>query len=464
MKLYFAIAIILTLLLFIQPIDSDGDFFQHLNIGKFIVENHALPRNDDLTFTANGRPYTAYAWAWGVGYFLLFRSFGPIGVNALTFLTALTTFFLLFLLLKLIATQKKVFLFATSATMLLVAPLIATRWPTRPEIVQFPLIILILLIDRVSEKKPRLVLIFPIIILAWANLYGSSVLLGLGIILASAIFKTGANRINLSIAISLSFVASFLNGYGSDSVFFIRLIPQMTKIWGDWSGFLEILAGPNFFGFPKTILIVYFSYLLIFGFLLFKNLSLTRKNLFYFLLSFSILVPLFAARHRGLAALLSAPFLFILIEATLTESKKMWTPIIFSGIAISLLHLWASPPKLGLNENDFPQKLVKFIEREKLTGKVFNTQRIGSFLSYNLNPKIKVYSDTRDDLFVGTTVLTSLEKTLSNNLNPDFLLRKNGIDLVIVSKFDGQSFNYLLTNSRWKRIYNEGNYSIFKRI
>jgi len=39
----------------------------------------------------------------------------------------------------------------------------------------------------------------------------------------------------------------------------------------------------------------------------------------------------------------------------------------------------------------------------------FNTPRIGGFLAYYLAPQIKTFSDTRDDLFVGTGVLEATE-------------------------------------------------------
>lgn len=56
-KLLLSLYFLAIFIFFISPMDSDGDFFQHANIGRYVLENKSLPHFDTLTVTTQGEKY-----------------------------------------------------------------------------------------------------------------------------------------------------------------------------------------------------------------------------------------------------------------------------------------------------------------------------------------------------------------------------------------------------------------------
>lgn len=470
LKIAFLTGIIIAL--FLHAIDSDGDFFQHINIGKFIVENHTFPHFDNLTFTAFGREYIGYAWGAGVIFYLLYLKLGYLAVNFFVLGTALLTFGFLLWYFKLLL--KRLYPNNSSEnasliTSLIIAPLIATRFPTRPEIFQFPLVVFILVTEELALITPWKIYFLPLIILLWTNFYGSSALLGLGIIgillffkfLSSSKNRLPIGKVNLlhqGIAFCLSIGAAFLTPYGLKSLFFIQFIPKMTELWGDWGGIIRIMRQADFYGFPGYIIVLCVILLVFVIALVLNNRKLALKYPAFLLFALSLFIPFLAIRHRALAALLSAPLLAILISQLSQKSQRLLT---ISAAIMIFVVVAMSPPTIGSNDLTFPHKMVTFMKGHQLSGRVFNTQQIGSFLEYSLSPQVKTFSDTRDELFIGTNTLESIAPVLSSGTSLNLILRKYRIEIVILSVFDGNSYKDLLHDPRWTLVYFDNTYMIF---
>lgn len=470
LTIYLGLIIVLALL-FLRPIDSDGDFFQHVNIGRFIVEYHTFPHFDNLTFTASGREYVGYAWGAGVIFYLLYTKIGFLAINLFVLGVALSTFALLIWYLNLLLSRlgKKTSANTVSLlTALLVAPLIATRFPTRPEIFQFPLVMGILLTYELAKPSIWKFYFLPVIILLWTNLYGSSAILGLGLIGLLSFFtfirhwlsaeKSKNIAWHFFFSFGLSVVTAFINPYGLKSLFFIQYIPKMTELWGDWGGIIRIMQSASLYGFPAYIIVFCLLLLILVYALAIKDYKEALKHPEYLILSLSLLVPFLAIRHRALAALLSAPILAILLTNLSQTSKKI---LCASAILMFSLVIYQSPPDVGGNETIFPEKMVTFIKKANLSGRVFNTQQIGSFLEYRLNPQVKTFSDTRDELFIGTNALESIIPVLTSGTSLNLVLRKYRIDIVILSVSDGNSYKDILHDPRWSLVYFDQTYTIF---
>ncbi len=445
----------LSILLFLRPIDSDGDFFQHVNIGKFVLFNLALPHYDNLTFTANGHEYIGYAWASGVIFYFLYSNFGFMAINILVLAIGLLTTFLLYSLLKILVKSDKTALVATLVTV----PIVASRWPTRPEIFIYPIFIGYFLLDLLWQKKPWLLIFFPLLTLLLVNLYGSS-FPAAGIVLILLAIKNLKNK-NLLFFLTIfsCFPLALLNGYGFKSLLFITLIPKMTTLWGDWGGIIDLIKGPNFYGFSGGIIYAYIFYFIFFLILIIFGRKILSKNLFYFVLSLSLIIPFIAIRQRALVVILASPMLAIL----LAEKKHFFYPSIILGGILIMLILTVGGPKFGGNEEVFPPKMISFIKEKNLSGRVFNTQQIGSFLEYNLSSQTKTFSDTRDDLFIGTNVLESISPFLSHGVSLNYILRKYNVNIVILSITDGFSINDLEHDPHWLQIYRGERYHVFTR-
>jgi hypothetical protein len=232
----------------------------------------------------------------------------------------------------------------------------------------------------------------------------------------------------------------------------------MTELWGDWGGIIKIMHSASFYGFPGYIIALCLTLLALALFLIIVDHKEALKHPEFIILSLSLFVPFLAIRHRALAALLSAPILAILIANLSQKSKK----ILCAGAFIMVLFVvYMSPPGVGGNETIFPEKMITFIKTANLSGRVFNTQQIGSFLEYRLNPQIKTFSDTRDELFIGTNALESIIPVLSSGTSLNLVLRKYRIDIVILSVSDGNSYKDILHDPKWSLVYFDGTYMVF---
>ena len=139
------------LFLFLRPVSGDGDLFHHLASGKYFFENSAVPRIDDYTFTANGKTWIAHSWGSGVLFYLFYKLAGLFGISFFVFFTAVLTFLLIWKLLKTRGiAEKTIFLL-----ILLAAPLVSIRFPSRPEIMTYPLLLSLLIIGEKAGKKAQ---------------------------------------------------------------------------------------------------------------------------------------------------------------------------------------------------------------------------------------------------------------------------------------------------------------------
>jgi len=465
-KWVLAIFLALIFLFFIRPIEGDGDFFHHLNTGKFILGNHTLPGLDNLTFSAGERPWTAHSWATGLIFYLIYSRTGPLGINLLVALIAVITFFLLFLWVRNYTHSDELALLLIT----LVALLAAIRWPARPEIFSYPFAISFFLIDLYKKRHPKIVLSYPLLTLLWANLYGGSIIFGLAILILLGVKQTFVDRgIKASqkifyFSLLASFPASFLNGYGSKSVFFIFLIPNAANVLGEWAGAFTILSRA-----PLQVLVVFQYYLLIyflylFFFLLVLILALRKLRDYPFLavLALALLAPLLSFRYIVLAVIFSAPLFGVLLsEASHIHKSKVLGVIMALCIGVPLiLSFQIYPHGIGQDNYDFPKELIEYFKDNKLAGKVYNSQRIGSFLSYHLYPQVLVFYDTRDDLFLGTEALKDLYDTIPKSKSIIPLLEKYKADLAVVELTESSSYQPLFISEGWKPVFLAGRYAV----
>lgn len=450
--------------LFLHPIDSDGDFFQHVNIGRYVLEKNSLPYTDNLTFTAAGKPYLGYSWGTGVIFYLLYKYLGPIGVNLFVAGIATLTAFILFRFLQIITKSDKI----TFLTLALTLPVIATRFPSRPEIMTYLFVAALLLVNELRHKSGRLSFFFPFIILLWANMYSVSVLVGLGLLSLFVIqqwfidkrcFLKDEKFFYLSVL--ACFPIAFLNGYGASALLYVLRVRELTEFHGDWASIDRILTNA-----PAGDLLVYQYRLLIFFlyisfFILLTAISYKTvlHNTLFAVLSLGLIVTFVAARQIPLAVFLSMPFLAILLSQ-LNRSRKFIFSLSLIVCAFSLFILIRNdPPKTGEDTETFPKTMISFMNKHQLEGNVFNTQRIGSFISYHLYPQIKVFSDTRDDLFVNTTVLQEMGRIFYSQKRMAQLLDSYKIDIVIADLTEGGSYPFLLKDG-WIPVYNDSLYLI----
>lgn len=451
--------------LFLHPVGGDGDYYHHLTAGKYIVTHHAFPFDDSFTFTTPGKDWINHSWLGGVTFYLLDSTFGPLGVSVFVSLVAVLTLLLLTSLLKSYRLPNSV----TFPIVILSAAVLSTRWPSRPEIFAYPLVISILLIERLRERKPKLVLFYPLIILLWANLYGVSVLVGVILLAALMVRRFLADRFKILrsqwffyISGIISLPLSLLNGYGVKSLFYIYYIREIGQKEMEWYGALKILTNAPYvymlsFQYRFLIYLLFFGLIAVLAVINFKKL----KNIpLETLLALSIFTPLFAFRQFPLAGVLSAPFLGLGFLALInTPFKKIANVSLFviAGFAVAIA-IWVNPPHI-VSPGDYPAGLVPFIKNHSLQGNALNHPQDGGYLSYRLYPNIKIFADTRDELYLGTTIMEDYFGAIAEKRVLQ-VLEKYKVDIVIGDLSQGDAFKALFYSDTWAPVYIGGHYFV----
>lgn len=463
-KLILPIFFIIIALLFLQPFDGNPDFYHHINSGREIIKEGTFPYFDKLTHTANGNYWVAYAWGSGVIFYLFFQYLGPISVSLVCTLIGFFILLLIYILLRSYAVSKTTGLVSTAFA----AVLIATRFPQRPEIFTYPFLVSLLIIDKVKEKHPKIIFFLPVIFLLWTNLYGSSVILGLGLISALILkqFITDKSRIlpqqKLFYALSLAaFPLALVNPNGINSLLYIFFIPEVAKYEGEWGNINVILnETPEsyiiVYQYLILIYLLYLSTLLLISILSFKKLKQT--NLLLIILGFAVFIPIIAFRQTPIAAIFSIPLFALLLNH---QKQIIKIGVLVITLIMAAILIWIKNP-LSWGTHYSPQSdLVQFIKEHNLKGKAFNHQNTGSFLSYYFFPDILVFFDTRDDLFQNNKAFKDLYNAQMGNSSIMPLLEKYQIDLVVADFFtDALNYKDLFNSSSWAVVYFNDRYFI----
>jgi hypothetical protein len=105
---------------------------------------------------------------------------------------------------------------------------------------------------------------------------------------------------------------------------------------------------------------------------------------------------------------------------------------------------------LGIEERIYPTGVVKFIQQNKIYGKMYNSHSLGGFLIYKFYPIQKVFFDGRnlvyEDLIRNFWTKTGWSKI-------DELFKTFSINYAIVAYSDIEILNYLNINPNWKLVY-----------
>lgn len=423
--------LIASFFLFLHPVNS-GDFFHHLATGRDIVTTGKLPRTDTWTFTAFGKPWIAHSWGSGVVYYLIYTLAGYHGISVFFALIGVAT----------------VWLISLSSRSLLVgfmaAALLSLRWPSRPEVMApfFSALLLFLM--------PRRIRLTPILIWAWALLYGSSVFLG--IILLTSYLLIHARRIKpLLWVVLLSLLAANANGYGWKSFFYIFFIPAIAGNVGEWLPVTRALdpANPGVALFYQYQVLVYGVFALGTIFLVLRY----HADRFSRLLALSVALPFFAVRFMNLTPVLAAPFL-----SSARTAKLLFLAI---GIAAAYVRIITYPIGTGLSDIPFASSSIRYLADHNVHGTIFASQELGGFLAWEL-PDSFIFYDTRDDLFVHTDVANDLARLHNGQTDLRTILRKYRADIVIAD-VDSEIAAPLLYLTTWKLVHVSDNTMVLVR-
>ena len=421
---------------------TNNDLFLHLRTGSIVLATGSVPRVDDYSALAHGRPFVAHEWLAGVIFRLVERAFGSHGFEAIGLLkvaVALLTVALLLRTARHLGADRIVAIACAAVVMLLAA----ARFLDRPHIFSYLLLASFLLI--LARRRARraaggpggglwLLLLLEV---AWANLHGSF-LLGPALVGLAAVAEAiegqacataerqtrRAEATRLALVAAALIPAALLNPYGVELLRFpfaltgSAFMGQIYEWLPPWSELYRstymaryyviwaaigiaahgaVLARARRAGLPPAGL---FPALL---FAAFFVLSLRmNRNVTDFALATcpGVAAALTSPRPRrgtgatsgtggAVAANLAAGALAALLAGSAT-----WFAI--AGYPLSPSS--RRPFGLGIGPG-IPVAAADYVERNGIRGNAFNTYSAGAYLVYRFHPAVRVGMDSRNDVY-----------------------------------------------------------------
>ncbi|GFE58402.1 hypothetical protein [Geobacter sp. AOG1] len=476
--------IFLTILLYLSFYDTsgmlgDGDTGYHIRAGEYIIKTFSIPKLDMFSFHTPPLHWTAHEWLSEVIMAYIHRAFGLTGVVVFfSFLLSLAHY----LLFRILRSYTSNILWAILVIILVIGSSLI-HWLARPHIFSLLLMIIwyYLLESWHYGRRDRLYLL-PLIMLLWVNLHGGFLggFMLLGAYLAGNIFNmltaTPSERGHyqqkcrqLGLTIGVCLFACLVNPLGYHILLFPFKLVSDKYIMDHVSEFLS----PNFHERMP------FKYLL---FLLITLFAITKKRLDAVELVLVLLftnMALYSARYIPLFALIVAPIITRHANYALDFPDNNVTRFFrkraenISKIDASVQgYLWPIMTVLivaiavisGKIQHTFDDKIkavaaVEFLEKERISGNMFNNDEIGDYIIYRTYPLYKVFIDGRLDMY-GTGIMKEYSKVTKFEHNWEDTFKKYNIKWVI---FDTDSVfsRFLLHNNNWTLIYSDKVASIF---
>jgi hypothetical protein len=453
-----SLLLVLALVTTLSPI-RNYDYWWHLKTGALVVERGEVPRSDPYSFTAAGTPWVDHEWLAQVVMFLVHRSAGP------ALLVLLKSGLLCGLAFWAARHLEREGHGPAGTAVLLVPALIggAFRFDVRPELATLLLVpasLALALRARRTASRVPLIGIAALTVVG-ANLHVGVILLPVFLALAAAAtFVWGAlgrgeqeshgvepdhGRRTTGFALSLlatAFATALLigaNPYGY----------RLYRVPFDLRALLSGLPWPNLEWVRPTFETLPLLYVC--GGASLMILLLGRKSLDPITapaLVASLALALLHARNAGLFFLLLPWGLARPLRALVERLKT--TPLYLRGtggdavrpgfIAASVLLVcgvpllfWLQPQTglgLGVARDNDPSGLVDFLQRERVTGFLYNDVKFGGYLVWRRYPETQVFIDSRNEIY--GDLLHDIARSMQEPQTWKAFLERRGIEAAML--------------------------------
>ncbi|MBI1922315.1 MAG: hypothetical protein HYS23_14665 [Geobacter sp.] len=447
----------------------DGDVWWQVGIGRYILNNFSIPRQDYFSIAAFGRPYHDSHWLFQVVLATADHVAGMPGVQLV--MMALWSFTLLFSY-----KAARPWVESTSAIIILFLGAMASsaRFTPRPELVTYLMVALFyLLLQQNRCRRWRDILLLGILQAIWSNCHGLFVIgpfmLGcyLAVTMARSKEKSDAEVKNMLKGLLIVSGATLLTPFGTDGWTYALLLfteagpnapPFFRKIVELKSPFSqENLAYPDTYIF--AVLGVFFA--------LTTVLAGFRRQLSVERLLITIACGIAAikgARNIPLFAVAAIPYIaenlgshlqrFLLPRlVTVGAGAAMLLSSLFplSGIYYVYLKL---PTRFGLGASPSfaSTELPGFLRKVHFDGRVYNSNRLGGFCLYN---GLLPLTDGRWEVYD----LEVLEMAMYAYRNPalwDYVVSHFNIDGLILQHDSNEAAGvipHLVQGHAWKLVF-----------
>lgn len=425
----------------------DYDVWFHLKTGEYILSSHVIPKNDVFSYTAAGKEWVTHEWLFEVIIQLVYLAAGLKGLTL--FKASILTF--TFGVGAIAAYRRGVSAYIVAPVAVLAAVISQERFLERPELLSFLFVtIYIAVLERLREdgtKAPYLWAI-PAVMFIWGNSHAGAIF-GLVIIGAYGFAETlsliapprrfierlkgeEGGRLRKLILI---FIASCFAGLINPNTYHVFTYPFLAlKISKETGLHLAEYNPPTwaldrlfFVSFAVSALILLLNikrlkmpHVLIFILFSYSAFKFSRSTAFWAITVF----PVIAYYADSLAKKVFKPVRGGALHAVLAAAAIA----IMTVVPVKELNAhgnWG----LGVKERWVPEQAIRFIERQGITGNMYNSYEYGGYILWRTFPERRVFLDGRSDIY--TDVIID-EKVLSA-LGFENLVEKYGINYGIFS-------------------------------
>ncbi|MEA2628723.1 MAG: hypothetical protein QOJ10_1183 [Chloroflexota bacterium] len=458
---------------------QDPDFWWHLRIGRWMVENGRLPSHDLFTFTVPDHLWTDHEYLTEVLMWLVYSATGAVGI-AIAF--GLVTWAGFWLIYRQVRRQPFVIVGLGLALGALAGWPI---WGPRAQMITFAFSCLQLYwLQGYLSGRSRALNFFPLVMAAWANLHGGWVIgfAWLGVALVAELVGWAWDRSNpahrahvrfLAIITAASLVAVLATPHG----FSLYLYPFQTQGSVAQQKLIVEWFSPDF---HQTYLRPFEAMV----FIVIAGFALRRPRLYEFLLTMAALgLALQSVRHVALFVAAATPVMVGSYSEYWKElaSSRGWKlrlparPLFAATTAVVLVLVFLvalvkidsdiNPTvQAKLDADSYPIAAADWLAAHPEVGtRMYNQYGWGGYLAYRFypDPNRRVFIFGEAEL-MGDPLLNQYNDV--QNLRPDWkaILDQYRVDYVIFNKGEALS-NVLATQPEWTIAYQDNVAVIFVR-
>jgi len=458
---------------------QDPDFWWHLRVGRWMVENGRLPSRDLFTYTVPVHVWTDHEYLTEVLMWLVYSATGAVGIAILFGLVTWAGFWLIY---RQVRRQPFVIVGLGLALGALAGWPI---WGPRAQMITFALSCLELYwLQGYLSGRSRALNFFPLVMAVWANLHGGWVIgfAWLGVALVAELVGWAWDRSNpahkahvrfLAIITAASLVAVLATPHGLS----LYLYPFQTQGSVAQQKLIVEWFSPDF---HQTYLRPFEAMV----FIAIAGFALRRPRLYEFLLTMAALgLALQSVRHVALFVAAATPVMIGSYSEYWKElaSSRGWKlslparPLFAATTAVVLVVVFLvalfkidsdiSPTvQQKLDADSYPIAAADWLAAHPEVGtRMYNQYGWGGYLAYRFypDPNRRVFIFGEAEL-MGDPLLNQYNDV--QNLRPDWkaILDQYRVDYVIFNKGEALS-NVLATQAEWTIAYQDNVAVIFVR-
>lgn len=404
---------------------TDSDSWWHLQSGRWVIENRAIPLTDPFSHTRFGEPWIDHGWLAQAAMYLTWEALGYAGL--VLFLAGCVTAAFYFAWLQ----CREANPWLRAFVLIIAAASTSIIWAVRPQIVSFLFTAVVAtVLHKYKNGHTRAVWWLPVIFVVWVNIHGG---FAIGFILLVAyLFGETVNQLlqqwqrplntptadpagigwanigRLAGVMLLSFALLLLNPNGAT----MWSYPFRTVGIGVLQDFILEWQSPNF----HAIYLHPFIWLLLAALTAFGLAGERADFTDLTLVALFAYMSLLAVRNIPLFALVTAP---VIVRVGTTAWRRWRGPerswggqqsglavainwIILLGVLFMALVRFSDAAAVATNEaeqaSELPVGAIAYLQENHPAGPLFNDYNWGGFIIWQL-PEYPVFVDGRTDLF-----------------------------------------------------------------